>query len=106
MSIWGRGDLHLFRRTPGGLATRQQTSHGRCSGTLRYAGERVRFLKLMTGRDGSWMIVVCFFCLIPRNPITERQRMIGVYNHLPAGYLVTLPFSEGDWIHRECSILF
>ena len=45
-------------------------------------------VKLMTGSEGSWMIVVVFFGLIPRDPITERQRMIGVYNHLRnAGYL-------------------
>ena len=38
---------------------------------------------------------------IPTNPITERQRMIGVYNHLLSKvFTVALPFSEGDWIPR------
>ena len=36
----------------------------------------------------------------PMDPITERQMMIGVYNHLRnERYLGSMkPFSEGDWI--------
>ena len=30
-------------------------------------------------------------------PTTERQRMIGVYNHLRNAMYIPLPFSECDW---------
>jgi len=37
---------------------------------------------------------------IPKDLITERQMMIGVYNHiLRKVFRIQLPFSEGDWIH-------
>ena len=40
--------------------------------------------------------------MYPKDPITERQMMIGVYNHLrnERYFSVPLSFSEGDWIPR------
>ena len=45
---------------------------------------------------------------MPRDPITERQRMIGVYHHLRnaryLGFITILSF--GDWIPRELHYCF